>query len=62
MRNGSLVFVEVNVALRERDRNAFLVESLFNPFMHVPVHRPQIVGFCPGAHDEIDRVITKGAN
>jgi len=51
---------QMHIALRERDRDAFLVEAFLHRARDVPVHRPVVTGPGPGAYHEVDRGLAQG--
>ena len=51
---------QVHIALRERDRDAFLVEAFLHRTRDVPVHRPVVTGPGPGTYHEVDRGFAQG--
>ena len=51
---------QMHIALRERDRDAFLVEAFLHRARDVPVHRPVVTGPGPGTYHEVDRGFAQG--
>ncbi len=48
-----LMIINMHIALREWNGNAFLIESFLDSFCHIPVHIPVVVGFYPRSNYKI---------
>src|SRR5210317_117472 len=56
-RRALLGLVQVNVLLREREGDAFLVEALLDRLGKVEHHAPVVSRLDPGAYDEVDTAV-----
>ena len=54
--------VKVNVALRERDRDALTIKGLLDALIQVPVDLPVVFGAHSGPTKNIDGRIAKGSD